>query len=131
MKIAKKMKISRVSSKKDNEGILYLVTFELEGKTLVKIGVTTRSIEERVSEILVGIFKGYRLFPYCKPKRFRKTTDFVRKEADLHKYFSSYRYTTEHKFGGSTEFFEVPEDEAVSVYERLLSGEDIFASTDE
>lgn len=124
------MRISRGSPKKVNEGILYLVTFELEGKTLVKIGITTRSIEERVSEILVSIFKSYRLFPYCKPRRFRKTTDVMGKEAALHKYFSSYKYTTEHKFGGSTEFFEVPEDEVVEVYERLLEGEDIFAGTE-
>ena len=125
------MKISRVSPKKADEGILYLVEFELEGKTLVKIGITSRSIEERVAEILVGIFKAYRIFPYCRPKRFRKTTDMSHKESILHRYFTSYRYTPEHKFGGSTEFFDVPIDTVVEVYERLLNGEDIFKGADE
>lgn len=123
------MKISRVSPKKE-DGILYLVTFELEGKTLIKIGVTTRNIEDRVTEVLLGIFKAYREFPYCRPKRFKKTSDMYAKEALLHKYFSSSKYATEHKFGGSTEFFEVAEEEAVSVYERLLNGEDIFEGTE-
>lgn len=130
MTMVMKMKISRVHSKEDDEGILYLVAFELEGKSLVKIGVTTRNIEDRVLEILAGIFKAYREFPYCRPKRFRKTTHIHSKEAALHKYFTSYKYTTKHKFGGSTEFFDVPESEVVEVYERLLEGEDIFASTE-
>ena len=41
------------------KGIVYVLLFELEGKTLIKIGVTTRSIEERVAEILVSIFQRY------------------------------------------------------------------------
>ncbi len=37
---------------KSAPGILYVVLFELDGKSLVKIGVTHRSIEERITEIL-------------------------------------------------------------------------------
>ena len=62
------MKISKEGlSLEEDVGILYLVYFELDGKQLVKIGVTARTIEERVSEILISIFKKYREFPYCKP----------------------------------------------------------------
>lgn len=123
------MKICKVSTeKKATSGILYLLLFELEGKSLVKIGVTTRTIEDRTSEILVGIFKKYREFPYCKPKRFRTTESVYEKEAALHKYFNDYKYKTLHKFGGSTEFFDVPLDQVVSVYEDLLDGKDIFQS---
>ena len=111
---------------KEDLGILYLVHFELEGKALVKIGVTTRTIEERVSEILVSIFKKYREFPYCRPKRFRKTSDVYEKEALLHKYFKEYNYTTKNRFSGSTEFFDVPLEDVVIVYENLLKGKDIF-----
>jgi hypothetical protein len=109
----------------EDYGILYLVLFHLEGKDLVKIGVTTRKIEDRVSEILVSIFKKYREFPYCRPKRFQKTSDIFEMEAALHKHFAEYRYTTEKVFSGSTEFFDVPLDLVVEAYERLLAGESL------
>ena len=114
--------VKNKQSVEEDYGILYVVHFELEGKSLVKIGVTARSIEERVSEILVSIFKIYREFPYCRPKRFRKTSEVYEKEARLHKYFDTYRYVTQHPFSGSTEFFDVPLDEVVNIYEQLLDG---------
>lgn len=112
----------------DDVGILYLVHFELDGKALVKIGVTSRSIEDRVSEILVSIFKKYREFPYCRPKRFRKTNNVYEKESQLHSYFKEYHYTPSKKFNGSTEFFDVPLDVVVKAYEELLDGKDLFSS---
>lgn len=105
------------------DGILYVLLFRLEDKELVKIGVTSREgIEDRVSEILVSIFKKYREFPYCRPKRFRRTEKVFEKERFLHKYFENRRYTTAKKFNGCTEFFEAPLDEVVKVYEDLLDG---------
>jgi len=108
-----------------NSGILYVVLFEMDGKSLVKIGVTNRRIEDRVSEILVDIFKKYREFPYCRPKRFRTTDNIYKKEKLLHKYFKEYEYRPKKKFSGSTEFFDVPLDDVVKVYEDLLNGVDI------
>lgn len=104
----------------DDYGILYVVLFTLENKDLVKIGVTTRNIEDRVSEILLSIFKTYREFPYCRPKRFRKTQNTYLKESQLHKHFADRQYIPSKKFSGCTEFFDVPLDEVVSVYEELL-----------
>lgn len=122
-----KLKVNKSNASiEEDSGIVYLLYFELDGKQLVKIGITTRAIEDRVSEILVSIFKKYREFPYCRPKRFKKTGNIHEKEAQLHKYFSEFRYTTSNVFSGSTEFFDVPLDTVVEVYERLLSGEDIF-----
>tara|TARA_R110000851_G_scaffold60271_1_gene139315 strand:+ start:1066 stop:1428 length:363 start_codon:yes stop_codon:yes gene_type:complete len=109
---------------KTKNGILYVILIELEGKPLVKIGVTHRSIEDRVVEILTSIFKKYREFPYCRPKRFRNTSDIYDKEKTLHKMFESSRYTTAKKFSGHTEFFDVPLEDVVTAYEKLLSGKD-------
>ena len=106
----------------ESSAILYLVQFDLEGKPLVKIGVTSRTIEERISEILISIFKQYREFPYCRPKRFRKTSDAYEKEAGLLNYFKEYKYATKKKFSGSSEFIDAPLDEVVKVYEDLLLG---------
>ena len=105
----------------EDHGILYVVLFLLEGKELIKIGVTKRNIEDRVSEILTSIFKSYREFPYCRPKRFRKTDNIYEKEAQLHKLFESRKYEPKNKFSGSTEFFDVPLDEVVEEYEKLLN----------
>lgn len=115
----------------EDQGILYVVHFELEGKPLVKIGVTSRNIEDRIAEILISIFKTYREFPYCRPKRFRRTGDVYEKEAILHKYFEEYRYEPAKRFSGSSEFFDCPLDKVVEVYEDLLNGKDIFESRQE
>ena len=114
-------KVSRGLVKED-EGIVYLLEIHLEDKVLVKIGITQRKIEERVVEILASIFQKYRLFPYCRPKRFKKTDRIFEKEAELHRYFKDRSYKTEHKFGGSSEMFDIPLDEAVEVYEKVLKG---------
>jgi hypothetical protein len=108
----------RRSNKKP--GILYILLVELEGKSLVKIGVTHRTIEDRVVEILTSIFKKYREFPYCRPKRFKVTTDIYGKEKILHRMFEDKKYKTAKKFSGHTEFFDMPLEEAVAAYEKLL-----------
>lgn len=106
---------------KEDEGIVYVLVLYIEEKEIVKIGVTSRlKVEERVSEILVSIWKKYREFPRCKVKRFSKTTDIYSKENTLHKMFDSHRYTTEHVFSGSTECFDVPLDVVVDEYDKLL-----------
>lgn len=126
------MKVSKSEKHiEEDPGILYLVHFKLDEKDLVKIGVTSRTIEERVSEILISIFKKYREFPYCRPKRFRKTGNVYEKEAILHNYFKEYSYTPEKKFSGSTEFFDIPLDDAVKVYEDLLNGKELYESGQE
>ena len=106
--------------KKIKKGIVYILLFELEGKSLVKIGVTTRSIEERVTEILVEIFSKYREFPYCKPKRFTKSNDIFGKEKELHELFKEHKYKTSKKFGGYTEFFDVDVDKVILEYDKII-----------
>lgn len=106
--------------KVSKNGILYVLLIELEDKQLVKIGITTRSIEERVSEILLEVFKKYRYFPYCRPKRFRNTSDIAHKEKTLHKIFKDKQYKTSKKFGGHTELFDVPLEDVVLEYEKII-----------
>ena len=120
-----KFKVSTTDLDKD-EGILYILEIHLEDKQLVKIGITRRNkIEERVIEILTSIFKRYREFPYCRPKRFKKTESVEKNEKILHEYFKEYNYTTKFPFGGHTEIFDIPLDAAVEAYEKLLNGEEL------
>lgn len=105
------------------EGLLYLLEIEVDGKVVVKIGVTCRDkIEDRCAEILVSHFKSYRFFPYLRPKRFRKVDDIFGKEKWLLEYFKDRKYESAKKFGGCQELVDVPIDEVVEVYEGLVSG---------
>jgi hypothetical protein len=113
-----------VVSKKDvaQDGILYVLLVQLEDKALVKVGVTCRAkVEDRITEILVSIWKRYRVFPELYPKRYKSTLDVYGKEARLHKLLEDYRYKTKHKFSGSTEMFDVDLDVVVSMYEEMLN----------
>lgn len=121
-------------SKKVNdnkEGILYLLDMVVDDKSVVKIGVTSRKIEDRVCEILTSHFHAYRFFCYCRPKRYRKVDNPYEKEAELLRYFSNRKYKSEKTFSGSSELVDVPLDEAVTVYERLLDGIDICNAASE
>lgn len=113
----------------DTKGMLYVLVIHLEDKELVKVGITQRAkIEDRVSEVLVSIFKKYRVFPFCSPRKFTTVEDVFKKEAEMHKYLDAYRYKTEHAFSGHSEFFHVDLDLVLDAYARLLNGEDINAS---
>lgn len=115
-----KLKIGSVEDR-PSSGILYLLEIEIEDKKLVKVGVTCRSkVEDRVTEILVSIWKRYRIFPRTYIKRYRTVEDVYGKEATLHKELAEYSYETEHKFSGCSEMFDVELDTVVEMYEKLL-----------
>ncbi len=121
-KVSTKSAVKRKKNK-DASGLLYVLCFELEGKELIKIGVTTRPIQDRVSEILTSIFKKHRVFPYCKPKKYSKFSDVYKEEAAMHKVFASFSYVPEKRFSGSTEFFEAPLDAVITEYEKRLKAD--------
>lgn len=107
------------------EGIVYVLDIEVDGKRVVKVGLTTKKIEERVVQILASHFKAYRFFPYCRPKRFRRTDNIYDKEQKILKYFADRKYESEIKFDGSTELLDVALDEVVEVYEKVLRDEEL------
>ena len=103
-----------------SRGIVYILLIELEDKELVKVGVTCDSkIENRVSDILVSIWKRYRVFPKLYTKRFKTFDDPYIVEKELHKLLEEYRYSTKHRFSGSTEVFFVDLDYVVGLYDDL------------
>jgi len=106
-------------------GIVYVLEIDVDGKRVIKIGVTGRKIEDRCSEILVSYFKSYREFPYLRPKRFRKTADMFAREKELLTYFSDRKYTSEKKFGGCQELVDVPVEEVVEKYEEVMSNAEV------
>lgn len=119
-KPSKKKWSKKSSSKKKAEGILYVLIIKLEDKELIKVGVTTRRIEERVCEILTEIWKKYRIFPECYVKRYRTTEQVYALEADMHLQLKEYSYTTQFKFSGCTEFFLIDIDTVTVIYDKLI-----------
>lgn len=116
-----KLRVDTEGFRDKSEGIVYLLQIRLEEKNLVKIGVTGRDrVEERVCEILTGIWKKYRIFPECYVKRYRTTKEIYEKESYLHGAFKDFKYSTLHKFGGSTEMFLVDIEDVVAVYDELI-----------
>ena len=120
------MGLQKVSNKKvveENKGIVYILVLEIDGKTISKIGLTARKIEDRVCEILTSYFKSYRIFPQCYPKRFSSTNHILVKEQMLLEWFKEYKYTSERKFSGCQELVEVDLDVLVDTHSRVLAGE--------
>lgn len=116
-----RLRISTKDFKEESEGIVYILQIRLEERELVKIGVTTRDrVEDRVCEVLTAIWKRYRVFPECTVKRYRRTVDIYGKESYLHRAFKEFKYSTLHKFGGSTEMFLLDIEDVVSVYDELI-----------
>lgn len=105
--------------------ILYILEIDLDDKKVIKIGVTSRKIEDRVCEIVTSIFKTYRYFPKVYPKRFRKVEDNLDKEQFLLKYLEEYKYVSDNSFGGHTELVMMDLDLVADLYDRLERGEDI------
>lgn len=106
-------------------GIVYILEVQLEDKLLVKVGYTSRDkVEDRICEILVGIWKRYRVFPQCYVKRYKEVPNPTQIEAQLHRDLNEFRYKTKYKFSGSTEFFSVPLDTVVDLYDKLLQKDD-------
>lgn len=101
---------------------LYLLEIEVEGELVQKIGITTRNVEDRCLEILGSYFKKHRLFPYLRPKRYRKVDDAYEKEQALLKMFEEYRFTPEKPFGGCTELVKVDLEILVEEYEKMIEG---------
>lgn len=121
----KDRKVTKPTEVVEDEGILYLIEMDVDGKRVVKIGLTRRAtIDERLVEIALAHFKAYRQINYMRPKRFRKTSNVSQKEQLLLGYFSSRRYVSEKPFTGHTELVDVDIMEVVTKYEEIIDAKD-------
>lgn len=115
------MKFTVSTSSITKKGIVYILELRLENKLLIKVGYTSRrKVEDRVCEILTSIWKKYRIFPQCYVKRYKEVPNPVKIEQALHQELKDSRYTTKHKFSGSTEIFSIPLETVVDLYDKLL-----------
>ena len=109
----------------EDEGILYLIEMDVDGKRVVKIGLTRRpTIDDRLAEIAIAHFKAYRQINYMRPKRFRKTSNVLQKEQLLLGYFADRKYESALHFSGCTELVDVDIMEVVQKYEEIIDVKD-------
>lgn len=118
--ISSLLKVDKKAVKED-EGIVYLLEITIEGEKYVKVGVTSRTMEERAAEIAISCFRSYRYFPHIYPKRYRKTTGIYQKEAEILQALKEYRAEPDKLVSGHTEMHKIELDHAVVVYERVLN----------
>jgi len=108
---------------------LYLMHITMpSGVVLHKFGVASgSSSKDRLLQICGSIFDKFRQTPMIKLIRDREVPaeEVFKLESTLHKFFSSYRYDSPHKFDGVTECFVLPEDsgDAITAYELVITGE--------
>ena len=121
----KDRKVAKPAEVVEDEGILYLIEMDVDGKRVVKIGLTRRpTIDERLAEIALAHFKAYRQINYMRPKRFRKTSNVLQKEQLLLAYFANRRYESALPFTGHTELVDVDITEVVKKYEEIIDVKD-------
>lgn len=110
----------------DNIGIVYLLVSDRYSDTY-KIGVTSRSIEERMNELkthqIYGIFNLY-------PKMYFKCDSFTLIEEVMHKFFEDYRIGRYNK-KDATELFQgnVSIEEEFELFYRMLYDNPRYKST--
>jgi hypothetical protein len=103
----------------EDKGIVYVLQLNLEDKQLIKIGITTRKIEERVVEILTAIWKKYRVFPECHVARYCAIDSYLAMEKYLHEHYKEFKYDCEHKWSGNTEIFLLDIEEVKNKYDEI------------
>jgi len=125
-------KVNTDLSKLDStEGIVYVLEMEVDGNIVVKVGFTKRVlVTDRICEILTSFFNSYRYFTRLYPKRYRRTSEAFEKEQEILTYFKNRKYESKKKFSGCQELLDVPLDEVVEVYERVLKGEKLDKELD-
>lgn len=101
---------------------LYLFGIEIQGKEYIKIGKSSSSSSKRrLLEVCGSFFDRYRHIPKARIIRDRKCEEAFKHEANLHKFFDTYRVTNFTPFSGSTEFFDISPEVAIQAYEAILS----------
>lgn len=118
-----KLDKSKIEEKKS----VYIFKFYLDwnnNDVVYKIGVTSREeVTSRLAEVVIGFFNMFRFIPKCTAIRFSSCSDAYGKEKELHKIFENSAIRFHKKFSGSSEFFQIEdEDELLSRYDLLVKG---------
>jgi len=119
-----------IAGKASPFGRLYVIKLVLkDGTTVHKIGMcnSDRSTD-RLMEILRSFFTIYRYTPYAELRRDKKVRIPYIVENYIHRLLRDCKYTFDKKFNGSSEVFEIDEEEFLEyldgfTYKDMLKGE--------
>ena len=109
----------------EEEGIVYIMSMTLDNNDrLYKIGITTRTINQRFSENIMSFFNCFRYIPRTDLRRFRKHLEYKSIEKQLHCFLEAKKHDFDGKsFTGCTEYFKLdPEEfsELIIKYDELM-----------
>ena len=113
------------------KGICYIMKFKMraddndndEYRVVYKVGVTTRNIEKRLSEVAISMFTAYRYIPEAEVRKFTKSNGYKLIETEMHKKYEKYNCTMDDRISGKTEFFEIDEqmeEDIIEYYCELI-----------
>jgi|SaaInlV_150m_DNA_4_1039716.scaffolds.fasta_scaffold05679_5 hypothetical protein len=112
-------------------GYVYVMEFRFRKgdgyKTLYKVGVTINKPIDRMLQISRSFFMGRRYVPECSLVRFRNLPNYYQREKTVHTRLEEFNYKFKTGFDGSTEFFDIPLDDLLAIYEEecpLIKKED-------
>ena len=98
--------------------LCYIMKFEMrDDLVLYKIGITTRPMAKRLSEVVMSLFSAYRYIPLTSVRKFTASNGFRHIEANMHKRYNEYKYEMDKKVSGRTEFFKIDESEEEAMIE--------------
>ena len=105
-------------------GTVYIVSVEIEGKVLYKVGATAGNVRRRVLQVIESIEQAYGYFPRCAVIVGSKCKNYYQVERKIHKALVEYAYCTECTFSGSTELFECDEEVVRKAYKECISADE-------
>jgi hypothetical protein len=89
--------------------------------TIYKVGITSRKVQHRLSEVVMSMFNHWRYIPRTSVKRYRMSKGFRKIEKEMHQLLLSGSVMMDDKISGHTEFFYVnSEERLIEEYEKLL-----------
>lgn len=105
---------------------IYLMHIVLPNSmVLCKFGKSSgESSKQRMLQICADIYETYpeRRTPSIKIVRDRKCENPFELECVFKEFFKSYRYTTKSKWGGSTECYVIPLEDAKTTFDLVIEG---------
>jgi hypothetical protein len=109
---------------KADVGYVYVMEFRFQTKTdyktLYKVGITINQPVDRMLQIVRSFFQSRRYVPECRLLKYRKVPEYGRLEKELHTILKEYNYKFNKPFDGSSEYFNLPVDQLLCEYDRVV-----------
>ena len=119
--MAKRKQLKPRKPKSKMNGIVYLLSIELDGRLLHKIGTTNKSALKRMLQIAEDIHYHYGYIPRMSIVKEQSTHDNYQVEAALLDAMKEYQYYPVNEFNGWTEIVDCNKDILLAAYDKAVN----------